>query len=220
MKLITELNENVQYKLREEIGGVKKLYIEGIFIQGDLVNKNGRVYPMSILEPVVERYIAEKVVTNRAFGELTHPTSPEINPDRISHRIIELKKDGSNYVGKALVASTPCGLIVKGIIEDGGSLAVSTRGVGSLEEKNGVSYVQDDFILNTAADIVIDPSAPDAFVNGIMEGKEWTLHEGVIREVLPSIKKNIEKAVRINKYNLAERKREFVDILGKYLKSI
>lgn len=178
MKLITELAEDVQYITEAaENNGPKKMYIEGIFLQADLKNKNGRVYPMSVMESEVNRYIREKVENKTAYGELGHPSGPTINPDRISHRIVSLTKEGNNFIGKALISSKGLGEMARGLIEDGGRLGVSSRGMGSLKEKNGIMEVQGDFHLATAGDIVIDPSAPDAFVNGIMENVEWIYDE-------------------------------------------
>ncbi len=174
MKLITEISEEVQYITEAATeSSPKKMYIEGIFLQADLKNKNGRVYPMSVMESEVNRYITDKVDNKTAYGELGHPAGPTINPDRISHRIISLKKEGNNFIGKAQLASEGLGKLARGLIEDGGRLGVSSRGMGSLKEKNGIMEVQGDFHLATAGDIVIDPSAPDAFVNGIMENVEW-----------------------------------------------
>lgn len=174
MKLITELAEDISYiSEADEKTGHKKMYIEGIFLQADLKNKNGRIYPMPVMESEVNRYIKEKVDHGNAYGELGHPAGPTINPDRISHRIVSLKKEGSNFVGKAMIASEGLGKIARGLIEDGGKLGVSSRGMGSLKEKNGIMEVQGDFHLATAGDIVIDPSAPDAWMNGIMENVEW-----------------------------------------------
>lgn len=181
MKLITELNEDVRV-IQEEKEGKKNLYIEGIFLQGDIKNRNGRMYRTPVLEKEVGRYIKEFVEKNRAYGELGHPSGPGINLDRVSHIITELKRDGSNFIGKARITETPMGKIVEGILNSGGQLGVSSRGMGSLKEVNGVNEVQDDFYLATAADIVADPSAPDAYVNGIMEGKEWVWDNGIIKE--------------------------------------
>lgn len=185
MRLITELNEDVAVQvITEEATGKKSFVIEGIFLQGGIKNRNGRVYPHSILEAEVSRYMTEKVGKNRAFGELGHPAGPQINLERVSHMITSLKPDGSgNYVGKALVTEgTPYGAIVKGLLEAGAQLGVSSRGLGSLRNRNGIMEVQEDFRLATAADVVADPSAPDAFVNGIMEGVEWINDGGIWRQ--------------------------------------
>ena len=174
MKLIAEEVLNVQY-LVEEKNGKKEHFISGIFMQAEKKNRNGRVYPFNILNKEVSRYNSEYVNKNRAFGELGHPDSPTINLDRVSHMITSLHPDGNNIMGKAKILDTPNGKIVKSLLDGGASLGVSTRGVGSLKPHNGYQLVQDDFHLATAADIVADPSAPEAFVRGIMEGKEWIL---------------------------------------------
>lgn len=161
--------------LTEEVNGQKQHFIEGIFLQSEIKNRNGRVYPKNILENEVARYNANYVTKNRAFGELGHPDSPTINLDRVSHMIMSLRPEGNNFIGKAKILDTPNGQIVKKILEGGGVLGVSTRGVGSLKPHNGYQLVQDDFKLATAADIVADPSAPDAFVRGIMEQAEWVM---------------------------------------------
>ena len=182
MRLITELNEDVEVSfITEESTGKKNIVIEGIFLQGGIKNRNGRVYPHQILENEVNRYITEKVNTNRAMGELGHPSGPQINLDRVSHRITSLTPDGKgNYIGKAIVSEgTVMGANVKGLLDIGVNLGVSSRGLGSLRNRNGIMEVCDDFRLATAADIVADPSAPDAFVNGIMEGVEWICKNGV-----------------------------------------
>jgi hypothetical protein len=173
MKLITELVENVQLISEAKESGGKEYYIEGIFLQADIKNRNGRMYPVQVLEKEVNRYVSEVVKNNRAFGELGHPSGPSINLDRVSHIITELYRDGKNFIGKAKITETPMGKIARGIMESGGQLGVSSRAMGSLKEERGVMVVQNDLRLSTAADIVADPSAPDAFVNGIMEGVEW-----------------------------------------------
>jgi hypothetical protein len=173
MKLISEyITEGLGYSITEGKNGKKETYIEGIFMQAEGTNRNGRVYTREVLTSAVDRYVNEQVMTGRAVGELNHPEGPSINLDKVSHRITELKWDGNNVVGKALILDTPMGQIVKGLVEGGVQLGVSSRGMGSLESKNGVSYVKDDFHLATI-DIVQDPSAPNAFVNGIMEGVDW-----------------------------------------------
>ena len=175
MKLITEYRESdLGYTITEGKNGKKEVYIEGIFMQAEGKNKNGRVYTREVLTQAVDRYNNEQVKTGRAVGELNHPDGPSINLDKVSHRITELKWDGNNVVGKALILDTPMGQIVKGLVEGGVQLGVSSRGMGSLETKNGVNYVKDDFHLATV-DIVQDPSAPNAFVNGIMEGVDWKM---------------------------------------------
>ena len=179
MKLITEICEDL---IVEEKG--KELYIEGVFLQSNVQNRNGRVYPKEVLEKEVKRYTENYINKNRAFGELGHPDGPSINLERVSHMIKSLKLEGDNYIGKAkIMKETPYGAIVSNLIKEGASLGVSSRGMGSVKSsKNGENVVQDDFYLATAADIVADPSAPDAFVNGIMEGKEWIWDNGIIRE--------------------------------------
>jgi len=174
VKLIKEHTEEVKLIIEEAKGTKEKSYfIEGVFLQSNLKNRNGRMYPKDIMEKEVNRYNKEYIAKNRAFGELGHPDSPSINLDRVSHMIKSLKLDGSNWVGKAKIMDTPYGKIVKSLIDEGAQLGVSSRGMGSLVQKNGVNLVQDDFMLATAADIVADPSAPDAFVEGVMEGAEW-----------------------------------------------
>ena len=179
MKLITEICEDL---IVEEKG--KELYIEGVFLQSNVQNRNGRVYPKEVLEKEVKRYTENYINKNRAFGELGHPDGPSINLERVSHMIKSLKLEGDNYIGKAkIMKETPYGAIVSNLIKEGASLGVSSRGMGSVKSsKNGENVVQNDFYLATAADIVADPSAPDAFVNGIMEGKEWIWDNGIIRE--------------------------------------
>ena len=174
MKLIAEEVTNVRF-IVEEVNGKKEHFIEGVFMQAEKQNRNGRVYPKDVLGKEAERYNREYVQKNRAFGELGHPDSPTINLDRVSHMITKLYPDGNNFIGKAKILDTPNGKIVKSLLDGGATLGVSTRGVGSLKPQNGYQVVQDDFHLATAADIVADPSAPDAFVRGIMEGKEWVL---------------------------------------------
>jgi hypothetical protein len=175
MKLISEEVQNVQFITEAKKGGGKEYFIEGIFMQAEKKNRNGRVYPRGILDREADRYNSNYIQKNRAFGELGHPDSPAINLDRVSHMITKLYPDGSNYIGRAKILDTPNGKIVKNLLDGGASLGVSTRGVGSLKPHNGYQLVQDDFHLATAADIVADPSAPDAFVQGIMESAEWIL---------------------------------------------
>ena len=201
MKLITESIEDVEV-LVEESNGSKNLYIEGVFLQGNIKNRNGRVYPYSVLEKEVGRYNESYVATGRALGELGHPDGPTVNLDRVSHKIVSLTSEGSNFRGKAQILSTPMGNIARNLLESGVKLGVSSRGMGSIDERNGASYVREDFMLATAADIVADPSAPDAFVNGIMEGKEWVWDNGILKEskvdkyrryISESTRKNIEE---------------------------
>tara|TARA_Y100001970_G_scaffold287090_1_gene410872 strand:- start:841 stop:1488 length:648 start_codon:yes stop_codon:yes gene_type:complete len=183
MKLITEEISSVKF-ITEGKGTKKKMYIEGVFLQGDIKNRNGRVYPMDTLSREVGRYNESFVNKGRALGELGHPDGPTVNLDRVSHKIVSLKSEGTNFVGKAQLLETPMGKIAKSLISEGVTLGVSSRGVGSLREDHGVKYVGEDFMLATAADIVADPSAPDAFVSGIMEGKEWVWEGGSLREQL------------------------------------
>jgi hypothetical protein len=168
--------------LTEEKDGKKLLYIEGVFLQSELTNRNGRRYPFEVLNREVERYNEEYVKTKRALGELGHPDGPTINLDRVSHRITNLRAEGNNFMGKAQILDTPMGKIAKSLLGEGVQLGVSSRGMGSIDKQEGVSIVRDDFMLTTAADIVADPSAPDAFVNGIMEGKEWIWDNGILKE--------------------------------------
>ena len=182
MKLITESIHDVQV-ITEEKAGVKTLYIQGPFLVAEMKNKNGRVYPVGTMKREVDRYNEEYVMKNRAFGELGHPDSPSINLDRVSHLITGLKQEGNQWIGKAKILETPMGKIAKSLMEGGATLGVSSRGMGSLKEVNGTNVVQDDYYLATAADIVADPSAPGAFVQGIMEGKEWVWDNGKVKEI-------------------------------------
>lgn len=182
MKLISEYNEATPLVESKE-NGKKDYFIEGIFMQSEIKNRNGRVYPKEIMAKEVKRYVKEFVNEQRAFGELGHPEGPTINLDKVSHMITELHEDGNNYVGKAKILSTPNGQIVKNLIDDGAKLGVSSRGLGSLEQKSDAQYVKGDFQLATAGDIVADPSAPEAFVEGIMEGVEWVMNNGILTQV-------------------------------------
>ena len=194
MKLIVETVEEVKY-LVEENNGQKSHFIEGVFMQSERKNRNGRVYPKSIMEREVNRYNNEYIKEKRAFGELGHPDSPSINLDRVSHMIVSLSEEGNNYIGKAKILGTPYGNIVKNLIDEGAKLGVSSRGMGSLKPANGYQLVQEDFYLATAADIVADPSAPDAFVRGIMENREWVYVNGVLCEMeVEQMQKEIKKA--------------------------
>jgi len=180
MKLITEhLDSELNY-IVEAKDGKKNIVIEGIFMQAESKNRNGRIYPRTVMESAVNKYVNEQVLRNRAVGELNHPEGPTINLDKVSHRITGLKWDGNNVMGKALILDTPMGQIVKGLVEGGVQLGVSSRGMGSLVQKNGINYVGQDFTLATV-DIVQDPSAPEAFVNGIMEGVEWIWDNGILK---------------------------------------
>ncbi len=183
MKLISEYNEARPIVTEANEKGKKDYFIEGVFMQADIKNRNGRIYPKEIMEKEVKRYIKEFVEQKRAFGELGHPEGPTINLDKVSHMITELHEDDNNYVGKAKILSTPNGEIVKNLIDDGAKLGVSSRGLGSLEQKGNAQYVKNDFQLATAGDIVADPSAPEAFVEGIMEGVEWIMDNGVFKAV-------------------------------------
>jgi hypothetical protein len=201
MKLIREYNESVKYLVESpnEVGKEKSYFIEGVFLQGEIKNRNGRVYPMDVMSKEVERYTKEYIEKNRAYGELGHPDSPTINLDRVSHMIKELRLEGNNYVGKAKIMDTPYGKIVKSLIDEGANLGVSSRGMGSLRQRNdGTQLVQDDFMLATAGDIVADPSAPDAFVRGVMEGKEWMFVDGkFIEKDIEQVRKEIAKTSKI-----------------------
>ena len=204
MKLISEhFSDDVQYiKEEDEKTGKNNYKLKGIFLQSEIKNRNGRVYPFEVLDKEVKRYNKEFVEQNRAYGELGHPEGPTVNLDKVSHMVTSLKPDGKNFIGEAKVMGTPMGTIVKNIMDDGGKLAVSSRGMGSLEQKNGANYVKDDFYLATAADIVADPSAPNAFVQGIMEGKEWIWNNGLLQEQeVAEIKKEMERNVRSREAN-------------------
>ena len=182
MKLIREEIESVEF-LVEQKNGKKSMYIEGVFLQGNIKNRNGRMYPMETLRREVGRYNENHIQSGRALGELGHPEGPTVNLDRVSHKIVSLRESGSNFVGKAKILNTPMGKIASSLIEEGVKLGVSSRGVGSLQQtKEGFAVVGEDFMLATAADIVADPSAPDAFVDGIMEGKDWVWDGGILRE--------------------------------------
>ena len=198
MKLITETIENVNV-ITEGKGDSKKLYIEGVFLQSEIKNRNGRMYPFSVLEKEVNRYNEEYVKTSRALGELGHPDGPTVNLDRVSHRITSLTAEGNNFIGRAQIMNTPMGNIAKALLEDGVQLGVSSRGMGSIDKREEMNVVMDDFMLATAADIVADPSAPDAFVNGIMEGKEWAWDNGILKETeVAKYKRYMDSATRRN----------------------
>ena len=200
MKLITEEIASVKF-ITEGKGAKKKMYIEGVFLQGDIKNRNGRMYPVGTLAKEVGRYNESFVKKGRALGELGHPDGPTVNLDRVSHKITELRQEGNNFMGKAQLLDTPMGKIAKSLIGEGVTLGVSSRGVGSLkEDRDGCKVVGEDFMLATAADIVADPSAPDAFVSGIMEGKEWVWEGGILREQIASqTKKKINTLVDQNR---------------------
>ena len=211
MKLITETIENVEV-ITEGKGADKKLYIEGVFLQSEIKNRNGRMYPFSVLEKEVNRYNEEYVKTSRALGELGHPDGPTVNLDRVSHRITSLTAEGTNFIGRAQIMNTPMGNIARALLEDGVKLGVSSRGMGSIDKREDCGVVMDDFMLATAADIVADPSAPDAFVNGIMEGKEWAWDNGILKETqVAKYQRYMDDATR---QNLEERTlRVFNDFL-------
>ena len=204
MKLITEQIEPVEI-LTEEKDGKKNTYIKGVFLQTEITNRNGRMYKYETMEREVGKYNEEFIKRGRALGELGHPEGPTINLDRVSHKIVELQPEGKNFIGKAKLLETPMGKIAKNLLEEGVQLGVSSRGLGSLRKEGTTSIVADDFILSTAADIVADPSAPDAFVQGIYEGKEWALVDGAIKEAqLEAVKEILDNAP--SKEELAERK--------------
>ena len=182
VKLFSEAVEEVEYICEEKEDGNKNYKIRGIFMQADVKNRNGRVYPMEVLSKEVAKYNKNFIQEKRAFGELGHPDGPTVNLERVSHMITSLTPDGKNFIGEAKIMSTPMGEIVKNLMNEGAKLGVSSRGMGSLDQKNGANYVRDDFYLATAADIVADPSAPNAFVEGIMEGKEWVWNNGALIE--------------------------------------
>ena len=195
MKLIREEIETAKVTITEGKNGKKNHFIEGVFLQGEIKNRNGRMYPISTLQREAASYNSKYIEKGRALGELGHPDGPTINLDRVSHLITSLKQEGNNYVGKARLLDTPMGNIAKNLIDEGVKLGVSSRGLGTIREKDGIKVVMDDFMLATAADIVADPSAPDAFVNGIMEGKEWIYNNGAVQEqTVEQIKKRIDNA--------------------------
>ena len=201
MKLISEEAIDVDFVTEEDENKKKNYFIEGIFMQSEMKNRNGRVYPKAILQKEVKRYTEKFIDTKRAFGELGHPDGPTVNLERVSHMITELVEDGANFVGRAKIMDTPYGKIVKNLIDEGAKLGVSSRGMGSLKPvQDGLQEVQSDFYLATAADIVADPSAPDAFVSGIMEGKEWVWDNGLIKEKeIVEYQKQIERATEISR---------------------
>ena len=216
MKLISESIEEVEYLFEQDTEGKKNYKIRGPFLQAEIKNRNGRIYPLSILEKEVGRYNKEYIQKNRAFGELGHPDGPTVNLERVSHMITGLHPDGNNFIGEAKVMDTPYGKIVKNLIDEGAKLGVSSRGMGSLEPRRGVNFVKDDFYLATAADIVADPSAPNAFVEGIMEGKEWIWDNGAVKEMdIAAYKKQLDM-----KYQRAQAREEkaveiFEDFMSK-----
>ena len=204
MRLITEQNNDIEV-LTEDKDGKSATYIKGIFLQTEITNRNGRMYRFDSMNREVSKYNEEFIQRGRALGELGHPEGPTVNLDRVSHKIVELYPEGKNFIGKAKLLETPMGKIAKNLLEEGVQLGVSSRGLGSLKKEGTTSVVADDFILSTAADIVADPSAPDAFVEGIYEGKEWTLVDGKIKEAqIEAVKKSLDNAP--SKQELAERK--------------
>ena len=213
MKLITEEIESVEI-ITEEKNGKQTLYIQGPFLQAEVTNRNGRCYPMDVLAREVNKYNETFIKQGRALGELGHPDGPTVNLDRVSHMITSLKSEGNNFVGKAKILDTPMGNIAKSLLGEGVKLGVSSRGIGSLVERNGIKYIGDDFMLATAADIVADPSAPDAFVQGIMEGKEWVWDGGILKEMnAQQTKQKIERLVKQRKLNEQTKLRVFSDYL-------
>ena len=213
MKLIAEFTDhNIEFLTEKSENGSKRHFIEGVFMQSEEKNRNGRIYPKAIMEKAVDRYVTDQVKTGRAVGELNHPEGPTINLDKVSHIIEKLDWSGNDVVGKARILETPMGNIVKGLLDGGVRLGVSTRGMGSLEERNGVMFVKDDFHLSTV-DIVQDPSAPTAFVNGIMEGVDWVWNNGMIQpQVIERMETEIKKASRKNLYEVQIR--EFKNFLS------
>jgi hypothetical protein len=213
MKLISEEATNVEFLTEADKSGGKNYFIEGIFMQANKKNRNGRIYPTEILQKEAKRYTTEFIKKKRAFGELGHPDGPTVNLERVSHMIEELEEVDQNFMGRAKILDTPYGKIVKNLIDEGAQLGVSSRGMGSLKSgKNGISEVQGDFYLATAADIVADPSAPDAFVAGIMEGKEWVWDNGLLKETqIQKYKDKIEKSSRKDRENvLVEAFKDFI----------
>ena len=198
VKLFSEqFSDEVEYICEEKENGNKNYKIKGIFMQADIKNRNGRVYPMEVLQKEVKRYNKEYINEKRAFGELGHPDGPTVNLERASHLITALYPDGKNFIGEAKILKTPMGEIVKNLMDEGAKLGVSSRGMGSLDQKNGANYVRNDFYLATAADIVADPSAPNAFVEGMMEGKEWVWNHGsLVEAALVRMKGRVEQRVR------------------------
>ena len=202
VKLFSEAVEDVEFITEAKENGGKNYKIRGIFMQADVKNRNGRVYPLDILEKEVTKYNKNFIKENRAFGELGHPEGPTVNLERVSHMITELHPDGKNFIGEAKIMDTPMGKIVKNLMDEGAKLGVSSRGMGSLDSKNGANYVRDDFYLATAADIVADPSAPNAFVEGIMEGKEWVWNNGSLVEAhVADLKKKFDVKQRQKQAN-------------------
>ena len=218
MKLITELNEEVKYVVEEVEGKKKNYFIEGVFMQGDIKNRNGRMYPKEVLAKEAARYNKEYIQKNKAYGELGHPQGPTINLERVSHMIKSLVPEGSNFIGKAKVLDTPYGNIVKSLIDEGAQLGVSSRGMGTLKEKQGgAQEVQSDFMLSTAADIVADPSAPEAFVNGVMEGVEWVYDAASSSYSAMQVVDEIKKVGIKDAKKLEEHK---IDLFNKFMRNL
>ena len=213
MKLISEHVDNIDYIVEADQEGKKNYRIKGVFMQSEIKNRNGRMYPEQVLAKEVKRYNKEYVKEKRAFGELGHPDGPTVNLERVSHMITSLKQDGQNFIGEAKVMDTPYGKIVKNLIDEGAKLGVSSRGMGSLEPRGKMQIVKDDFYLATAADIVADPSAPNAFVEGIMEGKEWVWENGVVKEVDIATYKQL--LIQKRKYNEDKNIQIFKDFMSK-----
>lgn len=213
MKLISEFTENgLSCLVEKKENGDKSYIIEGIFAQADAKNRNGRIYPRAIMQSAVDKYVTEQVSKKRAVGELNHPEGPTVNLDKVSHLITDLRLEGNNVIGKAQILDTPMGKIVKGLLEGGVQLGVSTRGMGSLEQRNGIMYVKDDFHLATV-DIVQDPSAPDAFVNGIMEGVDWVWNNGILEpQIIEQMETEIKSAPKADLYETQVR--EFKNFLS------
>ena len=203
LKLFSESVEDLEFVTEAKEDGGKNYKIKGIFMQADIKNRNGRIYPMEVLEKEVSRYNKNFIGEKRAFGELGHPDGPTVNLERVSHLVTSLTPDGKNFIGEAKIMETPMGKIVKNLMDEGAKLGVSSRGMGSLEQKNGANYVKDDFYLATAGDIVADPSAPNAFVEGIMEGKEWIWNNGALVEAhVADLKKKFDVKQRQKQANM------------------
>ena len=217
MKLISEHVDEVEYITEADAEGKKNYKIRGVFMQSEIKNRNGRMYPQHVLEKEVKRYNKEYVKQRRAFGELGHPDGPTVNLERVSHMITKLTPDGKNFIGEAKVMDTPYGKIVKNLIDEGAKLGVSSRGMGSLEPRRGVNFVKDDFYLATAADIVADPSAPNAFVEGIMEGKEWVWQNGAVKEMdIAAYKTQLD----MNRQRAQDRQEQAVDIFEDFMSQL
>jgi len=216
MKLICEVNEEIKCLTEETEDGKKNYFIEGVFMQGSIKNKNGRVYPTEVLKKEIDRYKKQYIAENRAYGELGHPQGPTINLERVSHMIKDLRQEGDNFIGKAKIMDTPYGNIVKNLMNEGARLGVSSRGMGTLVKKGDAMEVGNDFYLATAGDIVADPSAPQAFVEGIMEGKEWVWDNGIIREVeVREYKESIEEAAKAHRTE-----QEVLEIWSRFIKGL